>query len=52
MPFRFKYRFFEPDLIELKEAYKENRLSGELKELVETLNEEEDNDVIILINFK
>ena len=43
---------FELGLIELKEAYNENRLSGKLKELVETLNEMEDNDVFMFVNFK
>ena len=36
----------------LKQAYRQNRLSGELRELVSTLNEWEDNDVIALIQFK
>ena len=44
--------WFILDLIELKDAYKENRLSGKLKELVETLNEMEDNDVFMFVNFK
>ena len=39
-------------LSELKKAYRENRLSGQLKELVATLNEEKDNDVNMLIRFK
>ena len=43
---------FELDLIELKEAYRENKLSGKLKELVATLNEDEDNNVFMLVNFK
>ena len=42
----------ELDLIELKKAYKENKLSGELKELVATLNEDKDNNVFMLVNFK
>ena len=44
--------YFELDLIELKQAYRENKLSGELQELVATLNEEEDNNVFMLIEFK
>ena len=40
------------DLMELKQAYRENRLSGKLKELVATLNEYEDNNVFMLVNFK
>jgi hypothetical protein len=44
--------FFELDLIELKQAYRENRLSGELKELVATLNEDEDNNVFMLLRFR
>ena len=44
--------YFELDLIELKEAYNENRLSGKLKELVATLNEEEDNNVFMFVHFK
>jgi len=35
----------ELDLMELKLAYRENKLSGKLKELVATLNENEDNNV-------
>ena len=44
--------YFELDLIELKKAYIENRLSGKLKELVSTLDEEKDNDVIMFVHFK
>ena len=43
---------FELDLIELKRAYRENKLGGKLKELVATLNELEDNNVFMLIDFK
>ncbi|MDR2233257.1 MAG: 6-bladed beta-propeller [Tannerella sp.] len=42
----------ELDLIELKEAYRENRLSGQLKELAANLNENEDNNIFMLIEFK
>ena len=42
----------ELDLIELKQAFRENRLSGKLKELVTTLNEFDDNNVFMFINFK
>ena len=42
---------FELDLIELKEAYRENRLSGKLQELVATLNEFDDNNVFMFVNF-
>lgn len=42
---------FELDLIELKEAYRENKLSGKLKELVATLNELDDNNVFMFIHF-
>ena len=38
--------------MELKEAYRENRLSGKLKELVAILNELEDNNVFVLVEFK
>lgn len=44
--------FFELGLIELKQAYRDDKLSGKLKELVATLNEEEDNNVFMLLNFK
>ena len=44
--------YFELDIIELKQAYRENKLSGELKELVATLNEYTDNNVFMLVNFK
>ena len=43
--------FFELDLIELKQAYRENMLSGKLKDLVATLNEDEDNNVFMLLDF-
>ena len=43
---------FELDLIELKKAYRENKLSGKLQELVATLNEDEDNNVFMLARFK
>ena len=38
-------------LTELKQAYSENKLSGKLKDLVTTLKDD-DNDVIMFINFK
>ena len=41
----------ELDLIELKGAYRENKLSGKLKELVGTLNENEGNNVFMFVNF-
>ena len=44
--------YIELALIELKQAYRENRLSGKLKQLVATLNENEDNNVFMIINFK
>ena len=44
--------YLELDLIELKQAYNEDRLSGKLKELVATLNEEEDNNVFMFVHFK
>jgi len=44
--------FFELELVELKQADRENRLSGKLKELVSTLNEDEDNNVFMFVNFK
>ena len=40
------------DLQELKQAYRQNRLSGELKELVSTLCEWNSNDVFAFIRFK
>jgi len=54
----FPLRYFENEyhillsLSELKQADKENRLSGALKELVATLNEMEDNDVYMFVKFK
>ena len=44
--------FYELELVELKQADRENRLSGKLKELVDTLNEDEDNNVFMFVNFK
>jgi hypothetical protein len=43
---------FEIDLTELKDADHENKLSGKLKELVDTLDENNDNNVFILVSFK
>jgi len=43
--------FFELDLVELKEAYAQNRLSGKLKELVAILKED-DNNVFMIVEFK
>ena len=40
------------DLFELKEAYKANKLSGKLKELVAKLDENNDNDVYMFVTFK
>ena len=42
----------ELDLFELKQANFENRLNGKLKELVSTLDEDEDNNVFMFIDFK
>ena len=47
-----KVYHFTFDLFELKQAYKENRLSGQLKELVANLNENEDNEVFMFAHFK
>jgi hypothetical protein len=44
--------FVELGLSELKQAYKENRLYGKLKELVATLDETEDNNVFMIIHLK
>ena len=44
--------FFELDLVELKQAYKENKLSGKLKELVGTLDELNDNNIFMIVDFK
>ena len=44
--------YFELDLIELRQAYRENKLNGKLKELVATLNENEDNNVFMIVAFK
>ena len=43
--------YFELDLLELKEAYDQNRLSGKLKELVATLKED-DNNIYVIVQFK
>ena len=42
---------FTLDLLELKQAYCGNRLSGELKALVATLKND-DNDVYVMVRFK
>ena len=44
--------YFELSLIELKQAYRDNKLSGKLKELVAKLNEDTDNNVFMLVDFK
>ena len=43
---------FSLDIFELKQAEKENKLSGKLKEFASTLNENEDNNVYVLATFK
>jgi len=43
--------YFELELIELKQAYSENKLSGKLKELVANLNEEKDNNILMFVEF-
>ena len=44
--------YFELDFTELEEAYRKNKLAGELKELVASLLEEEDsNNVFMLADF-
>jgi len=44
--------FFELGLSELKQAFRDNKLSGKLKELVAKLNEDKDNNVFMLVEFK
>ena len=43
---------FELDLYKLKEAYRDGKLSGQLKELVAKLDEDKDNNVFMLVDFK
>jgi hypothetical protein len=43
---------FELDLIELKQAYTENKLSGKLKEIVAASDQDEANNVFVLFQFK
>ena len=43
--------YLELDITELQQAYSENRLSGNLKELVATLKED-DNNVYVIAHFK
>ena len=52
LSFNEKEAVFPLLLHELKQAYHEDKLSGKLKELVATLNEYDDNDVFMLVNFK
>jgi len=42
---------FYLNVLELKQACRENRLSGKLKELAVTLKDD-DNDVIVMVQFK
>ena len=44
--------YFELELTELKKAYRENKLSGKLKELTASLDEFNDNNVFMLLKFK
>jgi hypothetical protein len=44
--------FFQLCLSELKRAHRDNKLSGKLKELVTTLDEDKDNDVFVILNLK
>jgi hypothetical protein len=44
--------FIEWELSELKQALSENKLSGPLKALVEASNENEDNNIYVLLQFK
>jgi hypothetical protein len=44
--------FFELDLVDLKQAYDENKLGGKLKELVAGLDGDKDNNVFVLFKFK
>ena len=56
--FSFRYNcinehlFLELDLSELKQAYRENKLSGKLKDLVATLDEVKDNNIFVILNLK
>ena len=43
---------FSISLSELKQANRENRLSGKLKELVAALNEDTDNNIFMFVKFK
>ena len=43
---------FELGLYDLKEAYRAGKLSGQLKDLVATLDEDRDNNVFMLVEFK
>jgi hypothetical protein len=42
---------FELELAELKQADRENKLSGKLKELVTSLNEDDDNNIFMFVDF-
>ena len=44
--------YFELNLYELKEADRAGKLSGQLKDLVATLDENNDNNVFMLVEFK
>ena len=44
--------YFELDLFELKKASQENKLNGKLKELVASLDEMNDNNVLMFATFK
>lgn len=44
--------YFELDLVDLKQAHSEHKLSGKLEELVAALNEDEDNNIFMILDFK
>ena len=42
---------FSLDILELKQAYRQNRLNGKLKKMVDTLKDD-DNNVLMMVTFK
>jgi len=43
---------FVLDIVDLRDAYKQNKLSGKLKDLVASLDEDEDDNIFMFVDFK
>ncbi|MDL2265414.1 6-bladed beta-propeller [Parabacteroides sp. OttesenSCG-928-G07] len=48
----YKIGHFNLNIDELREAYADNKLSGQLKEMMASMSKEKENDIIVLLQFK